>query len=117
MKSLLLLLSIYCLAAPLEAMKLNTSKINIDTDKFFKARYKSQKAKQAIESRKLRLKYEPMYTNQKLERELIPGDPSSEEGNEVGLLLGQTMGGTMSLSLADTPKVVMVNQAPFYSYL
>ena len=91
--------------------------INSDTDKFFRHKYKSQHTKNLLKSRKLRQQYHSMFQNQKLERQLIPGDPSSEEGNELGIALGDTMGGVMSLSLADTPKVVMVNQAPFYSYI
>jgi FMN-dependent NADH-azoreductase len=108
--SILLLLSF-----PLE--KLCSRKVNRDTDKYFALKYKSQHTKNLLASRKLKEKYLPMYKNQALERQLIPGDPSSEEGNELGIALGDTMGGTMSLSLADTPKVVMVNQAPFYSYI
>ena len=88
--------------------------LNSKTDKFFKMKYKSEKGRKLVILKK---KYKPMYDNAKLERELIPGDPSSEEGNEIGVLLGDTMGGVMSLSLADTPKVVMVDQAPFYSYI
>jgi hypothetical protein len=90
-----------------------STKINENTDKFFKSQYKSKKGRELVTLHK---KYKPMYDYEKLQRTLM-GDPSSEEGNEIGLGLGNTMGGVMSLSLADTPKVVMVDQAPFYSYL
>ena len=112
--------------------KTNTDKLNLETDKFFKSDFQTPTPKQLIQidsppkptkqtnkkntEQKLLKKYQPMYDYQNLSRKLM-GDPSAEEGNEIGILLGQTMGGVMSLSLADTPKVVMVDQAPFYSYI